>query len=45
MAQHRPAILVVSADDRLRAAVVEPLNRRYALDYRILDVATPNPIS
>ncbi|MCR2762445.1 FAD-dependent oxidoreductase [Microbacterium sp. zg.B48] len=32
-----PAILVVSGDDRLRRAVVDPLNRRYARDYRILD--------
>lgn len=35
------AILVVSADDRLRRAVVDPLKRRYALDYRIIDAATP----
>jgi thioredoxin reductase (NADPH) len=38
--QSSPAILVVSADDRLRRAVVDPLNRRYALDYRILDADT-----
>lgn len=35
------AILVVSAGDRLRAAVVDPLNRRYARDYRILEAPTP----
>ncbi|SFS17692.1 thioredoxin reductase (NADPH) [Microbacterium sp. cf046] len=38
-----PAILVVSADDRLRAALVAPLNRRYALDYQIIQ--TPDPSS
>ncbi|MET0780605.1 MAG: FAD-dependent oxidoreductase, partial [Microbacterium sp.] len=32
-----PAILVVSADARLRDLVVVPLNRRYAQDYRILE--------
>ena len=38
---HPPAILVVSADDRLRGALVRPLNRRYALDYRIIDADSP----
>lgn len=39
---HRPpAILVVSADERLRGAVVGPLNRRYAQDYRILEADSP----
>jgi thioredoxin reductase (NADPH) len=37
-----PAILVVSSDDDLRRLVVEPLHRRYAQDYRILDAATPH---
>ncbi len=36
-AQHRPAILVVSADEGLRHLVVNPLHRRYAQDYRIVD--------
>jgi len=36
-AQHPPAILVVSADEQLRRLVVNPLHRRYAQDYRILD--------
>jgi thioredoxin reductase (NADPH) len=36
-----PAILVVSADDRLRAAVIDPLNRRYAQDYLIIGVPSP----
>ena len=36
-----PAILVVSADDELRRLVVDPLKRRYAQDYRILDAASP----
>ncbi|MDL5352439.1 FAD-dependent oxidoreductase [Microbacterium sp. zg-YB36] len=35
------AILVVSADDRLRRAVVDPLHRRYALDYRIIEAGSP----
>lgn len=39
---HRPpAILVVSADERLRGAVVGPLNRRYAQDYGILEADSP----
>ena len=39
---HRPpAILVVSADERLRGAVVGPLHRRYAQDYRILEADSP----
>ena len=37
-----PAILVVSADDRQRRALVDPLNRRYAQDYRIIDADTPD---
>jgi hypothetical protein len=32
-----PAILVVAADDRQRRAQVDPVNRRYAQDYRIID--------
>jgi thioredoxin reductase len=39
---HRPpAILVVSADDRLRHALVDPLGRRYAQDYRIVEADSP----
>ncbi|HWM17519.1 MAG TPA: hypothetical protein VNP97_13115, partial [Microbacterium sp.] len=39
---HRPtAILVVSADEQKRLALLEPLNRRYALDYRIIDAESP----
>ena len=37
-----PAILVVSADDHQRRALVDPLNRRYAQDYRIIDADTPD---
>jgi thioredoxin reductase (NADPH) len=37
-----PAILVVSADDRQRRALVNPLNRRYAQDYRIIATDTPD---
>ena len=37
-----PAILVVSADDRQRSALVDPLNRRYAQDYRIIDADSPD---
>ncbi|WP_051223227.1 FAD-dependent oxidoreductase [Agrococcus lahaulensis] len=32
-----PAILVVSADDAVRGSLLEPLRRRYALDYRVLE--------
>jgi len=40
---HRPtAILVVSADEALRRALLEPLNRRYAQDYRIIDADSPD---
>ena len=39
---HRPtAILVVSADDRLRDALLEPLKRRYAQDYRVIGTSSP----
>ncbi|GAA4385196.1 FAD-dependent oxidoreductase [Agromyces bauzanensis] len=39
---HRqPAILVVAADPGARAAVLEPLGRRYSADYRILDADVP----
>jgi thioredoxin reductase len=39
---HRPAaILVVAADPSARAALLEPLHRRYAADYRIIDVENP----
>src|SRR5918993_1217465 len=37
-----PAILVVAADPSARAALLEPLHRRYSADYRILDVANPD---
>ena len=37
-----PAILVISADETLRRAVVDPLNRRYAQDYRIIDEPSPD---
>lgn len=36
-----PAILVVCADPSARAALLEPLHRRYSADYRILDVEGP----
>jgi thioredoxin reductase len=36
-----PAILVVAADAEARTALLEPLHRRYAADYRIVDVDTP----
>ena len=39
---HRPAaILVVAADPSAHAALLEPLHRRYAADYRIIDVENP----
>ncbi|HKH08945.1 MAG TPA: hypothetical protein VKA62_08350, partial [Agromyces sp.] len=39
---HRPAaILVVAAEPSARAALLEPLHRRYAADYRIIDVENP----
>ncbi|WP_173921504.1 FAD-dependent oxidoreductase [Agromyces sp. Marseille-P2726] len=46
MEAHAPAppstaILVVSADERGRQALLEPLGRRYAQDYRIVDAASP----
>jgi len=37
-----PAILVVSADDHQRSALVNPLNRRYAQDYRIIGTDSPD---
>ncbi|WP_314505942.1 FAD-dependent oxidoreductase [uncultured Microbacterium sp.] len=40
-APRAPAILVVAADAAQLRAVVDPLNRRYAQDYRIL--ASPSP--
>jgi thioredoxin reductase len=40
-APHRPAILVVSADEQARRLLVDPLNRRYAQDYRIVESESP----
>ncbi|HWI31747.1 MAG TPA: FAD-dependent oxidoreductase [Microbacterium sp.] len=40
-ADRHPAILVVSADEQVRAALAEPLSRRYAQDYRILIAEGP----
>jgi thioredoxin reductase len=40
-AQPPTAILVVSADDSRRRAVIDPLKRRYAQDYRILESDSP----
>ncbi len=36
-----PVILAVSADERARSALLEPLRRRYAADYRVLDADGP----
>ncbi|MGC5221139.1 FAD-dependent oxidoreductase [Micromonospora sp. DT81.3] len=36
-----PGILVVSADPKSRASLLDPLRRRYALDYRIIDAENP----
>jgi len=36
-----PAILVVAADPSARAALLDPLRRRYAEDYRIIDAESP----
>ncbi|HEX6364907.1 MAG TPA: FAD-dependent oxidoreductase [Agromyces sp.] len=40
-AQPATAILVVSADEKGRRALLDPLERRYAQDYRIVDAASP----
>ena len=40
-AENLPVILVVSADERVRASLLEPLHRRYADDYRVLDADGP----
>src|SRR5688500_15641865 len=40
-ASRPPAILVVCADASARAALLEPLHRRYSDDYRIIDVERP----
>ncbi|MGZ8803734.1 MAG: FAD-dependent oxidoreductase [Microbacterium sp.] len=40
-APHPPAILVVSADEQGRRLLVDPLNRRYARDYRIVGADSP----
>ncbi|MDQ0895133.1 FAD-dependent oxidoreductase [Agromyces ramosus] len=40
---HRPpAILVVASDPSARASLLEPLQRRYSADYRIIDVENPD---
>lgn len=40
--EHRPpAILVVAADAAARTALLEPLERRYSADYRILEADVP----
>lgn len=41
-ARRPPAILVASADPAVRDALLEPLHRRYAEDYRIIDAAGPD---
>jgi thioredoxin reductase len=40
-ASRPPAILVVCANASARAALLEPLHRRYSDDYRIIDVERP----
>ena len=37
-----PAIVVVSADEHQRSALVNPLSRRYAQDYRIIGTDSPD---
>ena len=41
-ARRPPAILVASADPAVRDALLGPLHRRYAQDYRIIDAAGPD---
>ncbi|HET8866705.1 MAG TPA: FAD-dependent oxidoreductase, partial [Agrococcus sp.] len=41
-ARRPPAILVASADPAVRDALLEPLHRRYAEDYRIIDAEGPD---
>ncbi len=41
-ARRPPAILVASADPSVRDALLEPLHRRYAGDYRIIDAQGPD---